>query len=463
MLGPKQRQLATYVASANDGSLDSAGQQWKTGESLLRRLASQLETRSGQIGTDHRFSGESAKAASTAFSHSATKMADRADEMRDGAAAFADAAHAVRQAQKASDSFAKHSGDQPPQQPPDLSDASAQRDWKTKNNQFWNNFGDRETQAHEATTALTDNHTTQAAVFAKIHGEAPPPPPPGPSGGGPLHTGTPTTTTHVPLGGGPGNHGHIDTPSDDPGNDHTGNGDPGDDHTGNDDPGNDHTGNDDPGQPTTPGSRRVRPRTRRHPSSRVVRCQAAFPAAGVGGGVGAAGGVGAVAGGALGGMAAAGLAAGGLNGMVPVGGGGVRGGLVGQWRARHRSDLAHGCGLGPGPWHGCCGPSGRRGRAGAAGRAGAGGMAGRSGRPQRQPQRGQPRVAGPGGRARCRRRCRGRCRPWRQGQEAPGRGARPLRRRRRLDRRRGRRSRAARLSAAEAYEGHSLATSVSTS
>ena len=108
MLGPKQRQLATYVASANDGSLDSAGQQWKTGESLLRRLASQLETRSGQIGTDHRFSGESAKAASTAFSHSAKKMADRADEMRDGAAAFAEAAHAVRRRRRPANSFAKH-------------------------------------------------------------------------------------------------------------------------------------------------------------------------------------------------------------------------------------------------------------------------------------------------------------------------------------------------------------------
>ena len=113
MLGPKQRLLAAYVASANDGSLDSAGQQWKTGESLLRRLATQLQTRSGQIGTDHRFSGESAKAASTAFSHSAKKMADRADEMRDGAAAFTDAAHAVRQAKKASDSFAKHAGTSP--------------------------------------------------------------------------------------------------------------------------------------------------------------------------------------------------------------------------------------------------------------------------------------------------------------------------------------------------------------
>ena len=200
MLGPKQRQLATYVTSANDGSLDAAGQQWKTGESLLRRLSGQLETRSGEIGTDHRFSGESAKAASTAFANSAKKMSDRADEMRDGATAFAQAAHAVRQAQKASDGFAKHAGDQPPQQPPDLGDAAAQRDWKTKNNQFWNTFGDRETQAHEAVTALTTNHTEQAAVFAKIHGETPPPQPPRPTGGNPLGNSTPTTTTHVPTG-----------------------------------------------------------------------------------------------------------------------------------------------------------------------------------------------------------------------------------------------------------------------
>ena len=42
MLGPKQRLLASYVASANDEPLDTAGQQWKTGEGLLRRVASQL-------------------------------------------------------------------------------------------------------------------------------------------------------------------------------------------------------------------------------------------------------------------------------------------------------------------------------------------------------------------------------------------------------------------------------------
>ena len=41
MLGPNQRRLAPSVASANDGSLDSAGKQWTTGEGLLRRLAGQ--------------------------------------------------------------------------------------------------------------------------------------------------------------------------------------------------------------------------------------------------------------------------------------------------------------------------------------------------------------------------------------------------------------------------------------
>ena len=253
MLGPKQRQLATYVTSANDGSLDAAGQQWKTGESLLRRLSGQLETRSGEIGTDHRFSGESAKAASTAFAHSAKKMSDRADEMRDGATAFAQAAHAVRQAQKASDGFAKHAGDQPPQQPPDLGDAAAQRDWKTKNNQFWNTFGDRETQAHEAVTALTTNHTEQAAVFAKIHGETPPPQPPRPTGGNPLGTRTPTTTTHVPTGGPDDtDHGDWDPPDDDDDNNGNDN-DHDNDHDSNDDTGNDDTGqDDDPGIPQGP-------------------------------------------------------------------------------------------------------------------------------------------------------------------------------------------------------------------
>ena len=39
MLGPKQRRLASYVTNANDEPLDTAGQQWTTGEGLLRRVA----------------------------------------------------------------------------------------------------------------------------------------------------------------------------------------------------------------------------------------------------------------------------------------------------------------------------------------------------------------------------------------------------------------------------------------
>lgn len=366
MLGPKQRMLASYVASANPEQLDAAGQQWTTAEGLLRRLSQQLDSRSQSIGSDHRFSGESATAAKTAFSHSSTKMGDRADQMRDGADAFQKAAHAVRQAQKASDGFAKHAGDQPPQQPPDRSDAAAQRDWKTQNNQFWNHYGDSETSAGDAISALSDNHRTQAAVFAKIHGETPPPPPPKSSGHTPVTTGTSHTPTHVPL---PNvvNHEHNDLDPQD--NDHHV-------HTPVDvpplvvvDPGlpTHHTpGQVDPGIPQGPGQGSTVPSGPGLPGS-------VGGVGSVGGGVGAAGGVGAVAGGALGGVAAAGLAAGGLNGglngLVPMGSaGGIRGGLsasgVRGIGATSRTGVGSVLGRGTGA---------------AGSRAGAGGMASRSG------------------------------------------------------------------------------------
>src|SRR4051812_40304784 len=198
MLGPKQQLLASYLTSADDSSLDGASTQWKTGEGLLRRLATELDTKSGNIGKDERFSGESANAASQAFAQSAKKMNDRADEMRDGSGAFTAAAHAVRQAQKASSGFSKHSGEQPPQQPPDLNDVKAQHDWKTQNNTFWNNYKSRESDAGDAISALQDNHRTQAAVFAKIHGETPPAQPSGGGTSNPIRPGTPYTPTHVP-------------------------------------------------------------------------------------------------------------------------------------------------------------------------------------------------------------------------------------------------------------------------
>ena len=267
MLGPKQQLLASYLTSADDSSLDGASTQWKTGEGLLRRLATELDTKSGSIGKDERFSGESANAASQAFAQSATKMNDRADQMRDGSGAFTAAAHAVRQARKASTGFSQHAGDQPPQQPPDLSDVKAQHDWKTQNNTFWHNYNSREGDASDAISALQDNHRTQAAVFAKIHGETPPTAPNNNGGGNtnPIRPGTPYTPTHVPsqvvahehtatgqdhdtTNPGSSNHDHgSDNPNDGPDNGT---------NTGNGHPGNGHPGN--PGTPAARGCRRAR-------------------------------------------------------------------------------------------------------------------------------------------------------------------------------------------------------------
>src|SRR4051794_24632016 len=128
MLGPKQQLLASYLTSADDSSLDGASTQWKTGEGLLRRLATELDTKSGNIGKDERFSGESASAASQASARPPTKMNARAAQMRDGSGASTAAAHAARQARKASTGFSQRPGEQPPQQPPDLSDVKAQHD-----------------------------------------------------------------------------------------------------------------------------------------------------------------------------------------------------------------------------------------------------------------------------------------------------------------------------------------------
>ncbi|HET6937681.1 MAG TPA: hypothetical protein VFI19_03715, partial [Nocardioides sp.] len=335
MLGPKQRLLASYVANANTGHLDDAGKQWSTAEDLLRRLSGQLDSRSQAIGTDHRFSGSSADAAKKAFSHSSTKMSDRADQMRDGAQAFQDASHALRQAQKASDGFAQHAGDQPPQQPPDRNDVHAQKDWQTQNNQFWKNYDSREGDAGDAIQALQANHRQQAAVFARIHGEPPPPPPPGSPGANPVKAGTAPTPTHLPGGThlvgthptGPGTTNN--------GNDHhpVGVTDPGSG------PGNHQhdNGNVDvpavqqlPGLPQGPNPVQGTPL----PGGLTVPGTITPGGGTVGGGIGAVGGIGVVAGGALGGAAAAGLAGslagglnGGLNGLVPVSGAGVRGGL----------------------------------------------------------------------------------------------------------------------------------------
>jgi hypothetical protein len=201
MLGPKQQQLAAYVDNADPGPLHDASTQWTAAETLLRRLSLQLEMKGKEFGDPTTFSGSTATAASSAFADSSKKMSDRADQMRDGATAFTHAANAVTTAKAASKGFAAHADERPPTQPPDLGDVDAQSDWQTKDKKFWDHYSSREGDADDAITALSKNHTTQAAVFAKIHGETPPPPPPSgqPGGANPVSAGTAPGVHHVPT------------------------------------------------------------------------------------------------------------------------------------------------------------------------------------------------------------------------------------------------------------------------
>ena len=78
MLGPKQQQLKAYIENANEDSLDSAGDQWRQGEQILRQLATELRSRGDNIGGDDRFTGDTATKTVQAFHHSSKKMQDRA-------------------------------------------------------------------------------------------------------------------------------------------------------------------------------------------------------------------------------------------------------------------------------------------------------------------------------------------------------------------------------------------------
>jgi hypothetical protein len=371
VLGPKAQQLKQYVDAADDAALYAAGEQWSTGEKILRAVAKHLAERGRTFGTDERFSGGTADAASKAFQHSSEKMEDRADQMRQGSQAFHDAAHAVVQARKVSHQLDANAGDQPPHQPPDHGDAKAQSDYQTQKRQFWDRYADSETSADHAITALSENHTRQAKVFQSIHGETAPPAAPGPgggaSGGG---AAAPPPVAHLPSTGPvrpPGDGGpvvphHTHEPTTLPGGGHG-----------------PHGGDGGPTTVTAPG-----PAPGVHPPGPYgvpagpgavsptgpltgPLGAGAMPAGP--GGVGAVGGVGAAAGGALGGALAAGLAGGlngglgGLNGVVPVGS--ARGGLA-----------ANGVrGIGS---TGRTGVGSVLGRGSAAGRPGAGGMAGRN-------------------------------------------------------------------------------------
>ena len=361
MLGPKQQLLQSYVEGANEDALDSAGDQWRKGESLLRQISREVATRGRTFGTDPKFSGDTALAAGQAFEHSATKMNERADQMQQGAAAFGRAARAVRRARRRSQQFQQHADEQPPTQPPDKGDADAQSKYQTDHREFWNRYATSESDAGDEIAALTSNHAEQAQVFAGIHGEPPPPAPPSSTGSNPVRTGTPSAPTHVPGGG------HLpgdSSPGPIRGQDGTTIGDPAPPEH----PGTSHTpistsAPEPTGLPAGPG-----------PGGAAAGPFGPAPAA-TPGGAGAVGGVGAVAGGALGGAAAAGLTGGlaggltgGRGGLLPVSGATGRG--LAASGVRGIGTTSRGMGAGSVLGRGAGGTSAGR---GGAGRAGAGG------------------------------------------------------------------------------------------
>ena len=367
----------------------------------------QLDARSKEFGDPEKFSGSTATTASTAFSHSAKKMNDRADQMHDGSEAFRRAANAVHTASGPATGSPGTPGPASAQPADSLTSRHRRTGRRTATSSGTTTARARRPRAtwsrrsrkpHPAGRRLREDPWRDPAPAASAAVRPDPD----------AH-GTPTTTTHVPVGT------PVDTDHDDPPTNH-----PDDPPVHIPTPGNPQPPTD-PGIPIShppsdpripPGPRRPVPdavprrlgaarharrrwRRRWRRRRRWCRCGRRWCARRCRRG-----------------------RAGQRHGrrtQRPDAGGRRRHPrrTLGQWRAWHRLDLTHGCRLGPRPWHGRLGPIGRRGPRGCR----------RRGRPQRRPRRRQgcrrPRVARPGGRARCR--CRGRCRPRRQGQKK-GRG-----------------------------------------
>jgi hypothetical protein len=407
--GPQHQRLAHYVDNADPDSLDAASAQWTIGESLLRKVSEELATkvegmqRAESYHDTEIWSGATASTARDAFTHSAKAMQGKAEEMKKGSKAFADAATGVRTARKTLHQLDGRDPGELPKAPTfspgprTPADETKQSQYHTSVNNWWRDYNANETAASGAITDLQDNHTTQAAVFQSIHGENQVKTTVH-GGGDPTSTSTRPTTTHVPGTNLVNEHTTV-TDLDHHSTDTT------DHHVVNDPHVTDHAGD-----VTRPGDQTVPTGSTHHgvpqgPTSTTGPLT--VPASTTGGGIGAAGGVGAVAGGALGGVAAAGLAGGlagglngGLNGLVPVGAGGVRGGLsasgvrgIGS-TSRTGVDSVLGRGTGAGGRAGAGGMSTRgsrsgrsaasRGSRGSAGSRGAGAGSGRSGKDKKR-------------------------------------------------------------------------------
>ena len=180
--GPDQQRLKDYVDPARMQTLNDAAKDWDRGSTILRNVSIELRRKAQAIRTspDAEFTGETAKVAAEAFDVTAKTMDDKSTEMKDGAGAFGHAATAVKNAQDTSDDLeTKGPGAFPPSvnTPPGSShheDVVAQQQHDTAVNDWWAKYNHNERVARHAITTMQDNHTEQAKVFQRIHGETPP-------------------------------------------------------------------------------------------------------------------------------------------------------------------------------------------------------------------------------------------------------------------------------------------------
>jgi len=382
--GPQQQRLRDFLETAQQGDLRGSSREWSEGENVLRMISQELERMSGDMGRSHdeEFQGRTADAARTSFMVSAHAMSDKADQLKQGAAAFERSAAALDTAIAERDALARGDGKQPPERPntppgsTETADLRAQRDYDTAKAEYWEQYHADERRATDAMTALDDEHNAAAEVFKSIHGEPDPvPPPTGGGGGGAGGGGGGVPPVAGGGAGGGGGHGTW-VPNDDqvwePNADETGDtgGDTGGDDTGGDPTGvPTPTGDPTPGDPTGP-SGPLGPTPSTTPVSTPTATPGGLSTPAAGGGVAAGLGVGVaggIAGGVAGGLAFPGTVAG--TGGVTSGGRGIG---AGGPRGAGSSVLGRGNGVaGVGNGAG----TGTRGSGRSAGRAGAGGQA----------------------------------------------------------------------------------------
>src|SRR5262245_49491381 len=111
MMGPQQQRLQRYLQGADAGSVHDAAQAWQTASMLLSKVADNLE-RHSKTPPDV-IGGQTGVAVSNAFTHSATSMRTKSEELQHGSEAMAKASGAIKHGETARDSMGPEQGAKP--------------------------------------------------------------------------------------------------------------------------------------------------------------------------------------------------------------------------------------------------------------------------------------------------------------------------------------------------------------